>query len=81
MDKKHFDIAIIGSGAGLIVMEEAQKAGKTVALIEKGAFGGTCLNHGCIPSKMLVYPADLIRNARMGGRVGARKNRPVGRGS
>lgn len=76
MDKKHFDIAIIGSGAGLIVMEEAQKAGKTVALIEKGAFGGTCLNHGCIPSKMLVYPADLIRNARMGGRVGIHFDTP-----
>lgn len=74
--KKQYDVAIIGSGAGLIVMEEAQKAGKTVAVIEKGALGGTCLNHGCIPSKMLVYPADLIRDAKMGQRIGVHFDDP-----
>lgn len=67
---QHFDLAVIGSGAGLIVMEAALKHGKTVAVIEKGNFGGTCLNRGCIPSKMLVYPADLIRDAQRGERVG-----------
>lgn len=65
-----FDVAVIGAGSGLIIMEEAIRAGKSVAVIEKGAFGGTCLNRGCIPSKMLVYPADLIREAQAGERVG-----------
>lgn len=67
---RHYDLAVIGSGSGLIVMEEALKHGKTVAVIEKAEFGGTCLNRGCIPSKMLVYPADLIREAQRGERVG-----------
>ncbi len=73
---QHFDIAIIGAGSGLIIMEEAVKHGKTVAVIEKGAFGGTCLNRGCIPSKMLVYPADLIREAQSGERVGVSYGEP-----
>ena len=74
---RHFDLAVIGSGAGLIVMEAALKHGKTVAVIEKGAFGGTCLNRGCIPSKMLVYPADLIREAQRGERVGVTFGEPA----
>ncbi len=74
---RQFDLAVIGSGAGLIVMEAALKKGKTVAVVEKGAFGGTCLNRGCIPSKMLVYPADLIREAQRGERVGVTYPEPV----
>ncbi len=71
-----FDIAVIGAGSGLMIMEEAVKHGKTCAVIEKGAFGGTCLNRGCIPSKMLVYPADLIREAQQGHRVGVTYGEP-----
>lgn len=73
---RHYDLAVIGAGSGLIVMEEALKHGKTVAVIEKGEFGGTCLNRGCIPSKMLVYPADLIREAQRGERVGVTFSEP-----
>lgn len=73
---KHFDIAVLGAGSGLIIMEGALAAGKSVAVIEKGAFGGTCLNRGCIPSKMLVYPADLIRDAERGERVGISFDKP-----
>lgn len=73
---QQFDIAVIGAGSGLMIMEEAVKHGKTVAVIEKGAFGGTCLNRGCIPSKMLVYPADLIREAQRGSRVGVSYGEP-----
>lgn len=69
---QHFDVAILGAGSGLMIMEGARDHGKTCAVIEKGAFGGTCLNRGCIPSKMLVYPADLIREAQRGERVGIR---------
>jgi mycothione reductase len=77
MIMKHFDIAVLGAGSGLMVMEGAHEHGKTCAVIEKGAFGGTCLNRGCIPSKMLVYPADLIREAQRGKHVGITFGQPV----
>lgn len=67
---QHFDVAILGAGSGLIIAEAALEKGLTCAVIEKGAWGGTCLNRGCIPSKMLVYPADLIRDAQRGARLG-----------
>ncbi|NLP00136.1 MAG: dihydrolipoamide dehydrogenase, partial [Clostridiaceae bacterium] len=60
---KTFDIIVIGSGAGLMVIEAALSAGMSCAIIEKSKFGGTCLTKGCIPSKMLVYPADLVRES------------------
>lgn len=58
---KTFDIAVIGAGAGLskIVAPCAAK-GLKVALCEEDRLGGTCLNRGCIPSKMLIHPADLV---------------------
>ena len=42
------------------IVEGALSRGMTVALVEEGPLGGTCLNRGCIPSKMLTYPADVI---------------------
>lgn len=73
---KTFDIVVIGSGAGLMVMEAALSVGMKCAIIEKSKFGGTCLTKGCIPSKMLVYPADLIRESEKSDRVGISFNRP-----
>lgn len=73
---KHFDIVIVGSGAGLMVMEAALSKGLRCAIVEKAKFGGTCLTKGCIPSKMLVYPADFIREAEESVRVGIRTPRP-----
>lgn len=73
---EHFDIVIVGSGAGLMVMEAALSKGLRCAIIEKAKFGGTCLTKGCIPSKMLVYPADFIREAEESARVGIRTARP-----
>lgn len=67
---KKYDLTIVGSGAGLMLVEPALQAGLSVAFVEKSKFGGTCLTRGCIPSKMLVYPADLIREAQRSGRVG-----------
>ncbi len=67
---KHFDMIIVGSGAGLMVMEAALNNGLRCAIIEKAKFGGTCLTKGCIPSKMLVYPADFIREAQTSDRFG-----------
>ncbi|MFC1866269.1 dihydrolipoyl dehydrogenase [Chloroflexota bacterium] len=58
---KNYDVIVIGSGAGTIVSDEAAEQDLKVALIDKGPLlGGTCLNWGCIPSKMLVYTADRI---------------------
>jgi mycothione reductase len=54
----HYDLAIIGSGSGNSVITPFWN-GKRVALIEGGVFGGTCLNVGCIPTKMFVYPSGL----------------------
>ncbi|MDD4843758.1 MAG: hypothetical protein PHU31_05445 [Anaerotignum sp.] len=71
-----FYIVIVGSGAGLMVMEAALNKGLSCAIIEKAKFGGTCLTKGCIPSKMLVYPADFIREAEESQRIGIRRSRP-----
>jgi mycothione reductase len=57
---KQYDVIVIGSGAGSIIMDEALAKGLKVALVDKGPVGGTCLNLGCVPSKMLIYPADRI---------------------
>jgi dihydrolipoamide dehydrogenase len=38
--------------------------GKSVAIIEKDKLGGTCLNRGCIPSKMFIHPADVMQEIR-----------------
>jgi mycothione reductase len=43
---------------------------RRVAMIEDGTFGGTCINVGCIPTKMFVYPADLARSAKTGPGLG-----------
>jgi mycothione reductase len=57
---KQYDVIVIGSGAGAIIVDEALMKGLKVALVDKGPIGGTCLNLGCVPSKMLIYPADRI---------------------
>ncbi len=58
---EEFDLIVIGSGAGTNVASRAVQKGLKVALVDQGPTGGTCLNSGCIPSKMLIYPADVIR--------------------
>jgi len=67
---RRFDLIIIGSGAGLNIAEPLASQGLKVAIIEKGPLGGTCLNRGCIPSKMLIHSADVvetIKNAHLFG--------------
>lgn len=55
-----FDVMVIGSGSGLEISAEAADRGLSVAVVEEGPFGGTCLNRGCIPSKMLIHCADVM---------------------
>ncbi len=57
----HFDLCIIGSGS-VNNIPGRRLAGQRIAIVEGGTFGGICLNVGCIPSKMFVYPADLARS-------------------
>ena len=54
------DFLVIGSGSGLDVANAAANRGQSVAVVDKGPLGGTCLNRGCIPSKMLLYHADVL---------------------
>ena len=67
---KSFDLIVVGSGSGLEVSSQAADGGLSVAVIESGPFGGTCLNRGCIPSKMLIHSADvaeIIRQSELFG--------------
>src|SRR5271169_4010332 len=68
---KHFDAIIIGTGqAGPSVAARFAGAGKTVAIIERHKFGGTCVNTGCTPTKTLVASAYAIHVARRGAEYG-----------
>jgi mycothione reductase len=65
-----YDVIVIGSGSGMVVVEEALSHGLKVALVDRGPTGGTCLNTGCIPSKMLIYAADRIVEAQDAKKLG-----------
>ncbi|GAA3609598.1 mycothione reductase [Microlunatus ginsengisoli] len=64
-----FDLCIIGSGSGNTIVDERFRGMRT-AIVDSGRFGGTCLNVGCIPTKMYVYPADVARAAQRADRLG-----------
>ena len=66
---RHFDLCIIGTGSGNSIIDDRFDH-LNVALVEMGTFGGTCLNVGCIPSKMFVYPADLAASTTQANRLG-----------
>jgi mycothione reductase len=68
-DMAHFDIAIIGTGSGNTILDE-RYVDKRVAICEQGVFGGTCLNVGCIPTKMFVYTAEVADTAKDAARFG-----------
>ncbi len=65
----HYDLAVIGTGSGNSIVDK-RFADWRVAILEENRFGGTCLNVGCIPTKMFVYPADLARSARHAPELG-----------
>lgn len=65
----HFDIAIIGTGSGNSILDERYD-GKKIAILEEGTFGGTCLNVGCIPTKMFVYAAEVARTITDSSKLG-----------
>ncbi len=67
---KEYDIIVIGSGCGMIIVSEALAHGMSVALVDKGPLGGTCPNLGCIPSKMLIFAADRVVEIQEARRLG-----------
>ena len=67
---EQFDVIVIGSGSGMLVASVAVEKGFKVALVEGGKMGGTCINVGCVPSKMLIYPADVLATIQDAGKLG-----------
>ena len=66
---EHFDLVVVGTGSGNSVLTPDFDNWR-VALVERDVFGGTCLNRGCIPSKMFVYAADVAHQAGHTGHLG-----------
>jgi mycothione reductase len=60
---KTYDLILIGTGSGMELVEALiqNKPDIKVAVIDKDEPGGICLTRGCIPSKLLIYPADIVR--------------------
>ncbi|MHB8604566.1 MAG: dihydrolipoyl dehydrogenase family protein [Thermoplasmatota archaeon] len=70
MPEHPFDLVVVGTGTGLDVANWAADDGWTVAIVERGAIGGTCLNRGCIPSKLLIHSADVMETLRSSHKFG-----------
>jgi mycothione reductase len=74
---EHFDLAIIGTGSGNSIPNpdvDARYGSMRIAICEQGTFGGTCLNVGCIPTKMFVYASDVADTVRRASRYGVDAN-------
>ena len=70
---EHFDLAIIGTGSGNGIPDagvDPRFATMRIAICEQDTFGGTCLNVGCIPTKMFVYAAEVAETIRQAARFG-----------
>jgi mycothione reductase len=65
-----YDLIVIGGGSGLNVMSAAAARGLKVAIVEEGPLGGTCLNRGCIPSKILIHAADVMQTIKHASEFG-----------
>ena len=71
-----YDLIIVGSGSGNALVTP-ELAGWRIGIVEEGVFGGTCLNRGCIPTKMLVYAADRVADAEAWSRLGLTGTAPT----
>jgi len=69
---QNFDVLVIGSGSGMSIASAALNRGMKVAVVEMGLLGGTCLNRGCIPSKNVIFPADVINVIREAEKLGVK---------
>ncbi len=69
---KHYDIIAIGTGSAMNIVSTLVETNENikVAVVEKDDVGGICLTRGCIPSKMLLYPAELVSKAKEAKKFG-----------
>jgi mycothione reductase len=65
---EQFDLIIVGTGSGNAIPDFL--GDWKIAIVERDVFGGTCINRGCVPSKMFVLPADVLEEARHAARLG-----------
>lgn len=69
-EPRRFDLIVIGAGSGNSIVGP-EFDGAEVAILDDGEwFGGTCLNAGCIPTKMFVHVADVVTDADQGAPIG-----------
>ena len=71
----HYDLLLIGTGSGNMFLDK-RFAGLKTAIAEEWHFGGTCLNVGCIPTKMFVYPATVAEQSRQADRYNLTSTHP-----
>lgn len=68
---EHYDLFVIGAGpGGYVAAIRAAKLGMKTAVAERGQVGGTCLNRGCIPTKVLLHAAQVYRDVKECARFG-----------
>src|SRR5690554_5549780 len=71
MSTREFDLLIVGAGpGGYVAALRGAQLGMRVALVEREALGGICLNWGCIPTKALLHAADVLRTIRSAPEIG-----------
>lgn len=69
---ENYDLIVIGTGSGMNYINPLINSNPKikVAVIDKDEPGGICLTRGCIPSKLLLYPAELVREVKMASNFG-----------
>ncbi|MEE8163713.1 MAG: FAD-dependent oxidoreductase [Anaerolineae bacterium] len=73
-----YDLVVIGGGpGGYVAAIRAAQLGAKVALVEKGRVGGTCLNHGCIPTKVLVRSVEALHLVEEASAFGVMVEKPT----